>query len=137
MTATTENRPEWVGEIVRYARKNPVMIAAFVIPSLVTASLPYAMPKIGEILASTPPGRAWNESTERAAQIRKAELQVKQDALIADFKRTDGVDRTQVAQESWLVTITRPSSVLGGSQQEILGRVTKRIADETGCKAVE
>lgn len=147
MSATPENRLYLVKEAIGWVSGNPdkaaflatvytAMITGSVWIPAVTNFLDTSMHSMGSAIGSTSPFKALNEISERNIQKIEAEQQVKRDALKADFEATDGVDRTKTAERSWLLTVTRPSSVLGGSTPEILARVTERIVRETGCKGV-
>lgn len=136
MAVSPENRLGLVRNIVRWVKRDPVYAVGQTAILLTAGTVNLWMPKAGEVIATIPFVRAMNEEGERNRQTQEAARQAQQDVLRKDFEETDGVDRMQTAQQSWLLTITRPSSTFGGSTQEILGRVTERIADETGCQSI-
>lgn len=135
MAVSPDNRIGVVRKIVDKIRREPyVLLPAAVLFAIHPIQVVTA--EIGNLLATTPSVRALNEASERDRLAQEAALKAQQDALKVDFEKTDGVDRVPTAKKSWEFTITRPSAVLASSPQEVLGRVTKRIVDETGCESV-
>lgn len=147
MAASPENIFKPIVDVYRFAKERPAVFAARALIFVSAAATPLILPplsaglnsvldSLGGTVANTQFGIDWNERAERQRHSVEAATQARQDVLRADFEQTDGVDKTRVADNSWLITITRPSSVLGGSPQEILGRVASRVASETGCKGL-
>lgn len=143
MAASPESRFKPITDVVRQVKENPVAVVAPVGAFLSIVTMPIWMPSLNggidslqRVVADTQFVRDWNERAERQRQSIEAVAKARQDVLEADFEQTDGVDKTKVAGNSWLITITRPSSTLGGSPQEILSRVATRVGNETGCKAL-
>lgn len=146
MAASPESRFKPIVDVVRLSKERPVLFATQALMLVSVAATPLILPSLGaginsvldslgRAVANTQIGRDLNERKERNRQSIEAVVQGRQAALKADFEQTDGVDRTQTADKSWLLTMTRPSLTLGGTPPEILGRVTRRIVDETGCQS--